>query len=116
MCLLIVELLFFVAGASMLGTGKIPQGMFRLLFGGKYFYKMEPSQARKLGAWLVWPFPLGLLLGFGVQALNAEETLLMLTLGESFVVILVALVALWVVRQNRRARLEAEPEEPSTNL
>lgn len=114
MCLLIVELLFFVAGASMLWSGKIPQGIFALLFGQKYIYEMEPSQTRKLGAWLVWPFPVGLIAAFGGALLFGEAATVAVSFAEPLIVIVVALVALGIVRQHRRPKLEAEQGKPSS--
>ena len=48
MCLLIIEILFFISGVLLLFTGKVPQQLFGVMF-GKGVYEIAPLQARLFG-------------------------------------------------------------------
>lgn len=54
--LLIIELLFFVAGLWAIILGQVPVGLLKLLF-GKGEYDLPPNQARLFGLLLSSPFP-----------------------------------------------------------
>ncbi|HSH04635.1 MAG TPA: hypothetical protein VLL52_19140 [Anaerolineae bacterium] len=104
MCLLIVEVLFFVAGLYMLFTGSVPQDMMGILFGRKRTYAFEPMQSRMLGAMLAAPLTFGLvfgfIMGFVAGMMGDDSFIVMAQCGESILLILVAIVAIVYVRQN----------------
>ena len=66
MCLTIIEILFFISGAWLLITGKIPTKLFQVMF-GKGDYRLSPLHARLFGLLLASPLPLA----FGVSFLLA---------------------------------------------
>lgn len=101
MCLAIVEILFFVTGIWLIFSGKVPEKLFKVLF-GKGQYSMTSTKARLFGLVLASPFPVvftvSLLLGifFGEDSLNYSILL------ETVYVIFIAVIAIVVARKIRR--------------
>ena len=61
--LLIIELLFFVAGFWAIISGKIPAGLFKFLF-GKGEYELPSNKARLFGLLLLSPLPASFFVSF----------------------------------------------------
>ncbi|MCP4417861.1 MAG: hypothetical protein GY805_14650 [Chloroflexi bacterium] len=106
MCLLIVEILMLIAGIWALVSGKLPSGLFKVLF-GKGEYMANPRQARLIGLLLTSPIPLtflgGLLLGvlFGADAVQYSAIL------EIFILIVVCILAVIIARKVKNQPVES---------
>lgn len=66
--LLIIELLFFVAGLWAIISGKIPAGLFKFLF-GKGEYELPSNKARLFGLLLLSPLPASFFVSFFLTVL-----------------------------------------------
>ena len=71
--LFILELIFLVAGLWSLVSAKLPEGLFRLLF-GKGIYKLPPNHARLYGLLLASPFPISLTVTFLLAVILGERS------------------------------------------
>lgn len=70
--LLIIELLFFVAGLWAIISGKIPSGLFKFLF-GKGEYELPSNKARLFGLLLLSPLPASFLVSYLLAVLSGSK-------------------------------------------
>jgi hypothetical protein len=106
--LFILEIVFLVAGAWALVTGRLPSW----LLGGPG-YVIEGAGARILGAILVLPLPLNFGLGILLFLLSGENGLATAVYLETGTVLLVAVTALVVSRRVRRRRAGTAVLDPN---
>jgi len=98
--LLILEILMLIVGAIALSEGKLPETLFKTLF-GKGDYRTDARTARRLGALLVLPF-LGLL---GVMFLQERRSLQQIAgLASLLHFVLFLVILLITVRWARKIR------------
>lgn len=97
MCLLIVEISMFIAGFWALITGKLPESLFKLLF-GKGEYHAEPKEARLFGLLLASPIPLSFLGGLLMGGLFGADGAQYAVLLETFILIVVCIIAVIIAR------------------
>jgi len=71
--LFILELIFLAAGLWALVSAKLPEGLFRLLF-GKGNYKLPPNHARLYGLLLASPLPISLTVTFFLAIIFGERS------------------------------------------
>ena len=83
--LMIIEILFLIAGIWLIASGQIPNPLFRLLF-GKGNYQLSSANSRLWGLLLASPLPIGLI--------SADFEVLYL--------IVVAVVSIFIARQSRQ--------------
>ena len=108
MCLTIIELLFLVAGLWLVILGKVPSGLFRVLF-GKGQYVLSPTRARLFGLLLTTPFLASfLIMPFLLAALLGPDGI---GYGISFEVIYTSVIAIVSVVIARKIRVP-EIQEP----
>ena len=81
MCLLIIEILFFIAGVWLIITGKIPGGLFQIMF-GKGDYRLSPLHARLFGLLLASPLPVIFGVGFICALFFGQSNMGFLTIFE----------------------------------
>lgn len=98
--LLIIELLFFVAGMWIIISGKIPTGLFRLLF-GKGRYELPSNKARLFGLLLLSPLPVSFLSTLLLTALFGTRGAGYAIIFESIFVVAVIIVSLFIARNSR---------------
>jgi hypothetical protein len=101
MCLLIVEIAMLIAGIMALVTGKLPSGLFRVLF-GKGEYRTEAGKARLFGLLLAAPLPLAFLGGVVIALLFGEEGSPYATTFELLVLVVVGFAASVIARRMRQ--------------
>ncbi len=106
--LLIIEILFLVAGLWAIIAGRMPAGLFRVLF-GKGQYELPPPQARLFGLLLSSPFPLSFLVAFLLGGWLGQAGLAYSTIFEALYVVAITVTSIVVARKIRR------PEIPQTN-
>jgi hypothetical protein len=86
--LIIIEILFLIAGLMLLVSGEVPSKLFQIMF-GKGDYQLSPTQARLFGLLLASPLPIGLI------AADFEIVYL----------IVVAIVAIIIARRSKQSKL-----------
>jgi len=84
--LMLIEILFLIAGVWLLASGQVPNKLFRVMF-GKGNYQLNPSNSRLLGLFLATPLLVGLI---------AADF-------EVIYIIVVAIVAIVIARRSRQA-------------
>lgn len=103
MCLTIVEILMLITGFWALISGKLPSGLFKILF-GKGDYNTEPGKARLIGLLLASPIPLTFLSGIALGALiGAEKGVQYAIVLETLIVIVVCILAVIIARRIKNA-------------
>jgi hypothetical protein len=98
MCLLIVEVLMLIAGLGAIFTGKLPESLFKLLF-GKGEYHTDPQSARLFGLLLATPLPLAFAAGLLLGILFGPDVGLYATLLEILIVVTVGIVSIIAARK-----------------
>ncbi|MCI0397018.1 MAG: hypothetical protein L0332_10335 [Chloroflexi bacterium] len=101
MCLLIVEILLFIAGILALITGKLPDKLFKLLF-GKGEYHVEPPRARLFGLLLASPLPIAFTAGVILGLLFGQEGAGYASYLEFIILIAVCIAAIIIARRLRQ--------------
>ena len=98
MCLLIVEILMLIAGLWALITGKLPETLFKVLFGkGKYY--IDSKNARLLGILLALPIPLVFISGLVLSMFFGGDSVLYAALLEIVIVIVVSIISMVIARR-----------------
>ncbi len=110
MCLLIVEILMLIAGLWALITGKLPEKLFKVLF-GKGNYQAEPKQARLLGLLLASPLPLAFLSGLILALLFGAEGAQFAGLVEILIIIIVCIAAVIFVSKFKNQPVEKQDDD-----
>jgi hypothetical protein len=82
-------------------SGKVPAGMFRLLF-GKGQYELLPDRARLFGLFLASPLPVALLVSFMLAALLGERASGAAFYFEILYLLAVVIASLVIARRIRR--------------
>ena len=100
MCLLIIEILFFIAGVWLIITGKIPGGLFQIMF-GKGDYRLSPLHARLFGLLLASPLPVIFVVGFIYTLFFGQSNMGFLTIFEIVYDFIVAIAAIIIARRSR---------------
>jgi len=100
MCLLIIEILFLIAGVWLLITGKIPGGLFQIMF-GKGDYRLSPLHARLFGLLLASPLPVIFVVGFIYALFFGQSNMGFLTIFEIVYDFIVAIAAIIIARRSR---------------
>ena len=100
MCLLVIEILFLIAGVWLIITGKIPGGLFQVLF-GKGDYRLSPLHARLFGLLLASPLPVIFSVGFIYALFFGQSNLLFPTIFEIVYDFIVAIAAIIIARRSR---------------
>jgi hypothetical protein len=98
MCGTIIEVLFLVAGFWLIVSGKIPDGLFKVMF-GKGRYVLRPTKARLFGLLLASPLPVVLLATILISRFVGEDSLFYSILFETGYVIIIAIIAIIVARR-----------------
>lgn len=98
MCLLIVEILMLIAGLGAIFTGKLPESLFKLLF-GKGEYHTDPQSARLFGLLLASPLPLAFGIGLLLGIFFGPDGALYATLFEYVILVTVCIVSIIVARK-----------------
>lgn len=95
--LLVIEIVLFVTGLSVLSSGKLPRWLLRRA-------KRPPSRAsvRGLGALLVLPFPIAFLGGLALQARLGDRGMVYATVLEITILVAATTGALLVFQRIRR--------------
>jgi ABC-type Mn2+/Zn2+ transport system permease subunit len=101
MCLTIIEILFFAAGIWLIFSGKVPEKLFKVLF-GKGRYIMTSTKARLFGLVLASPFPVVFTVSLLLAMVSGEGGLGYSIFLESIYVIVIALIAIVVARKIRQ--------------
>ncbi len=98
MCLLIVEILMFIAGLGAILAGKLPEILFKVHF-GKDQNDVEPLIARLYGLFLASPLPLAMMIDWflGVGDDAAPEIITFASLLELLVVLAVAVICIILI-------------------
>lgn len=112
MCLLFVELLLLVAGIVALISGKLPEGLFRLLF-GKGEYLLPPNQARLYGLLLASPLPVALLVTLLLVLLLGESATSIAQAFEIIYLIAVCIASIVIARRIRKPSIAPPPAPPT---
>ena len=107
--LLIIELLFIVAGLWAIITGKLPVGLFNFLF-GKGEYELPSNQARIFGLFLASPIPVTFIVSFFLVVLMGEGVV-GFTVGFEIIYILTVIITSIIV-----ARKARHPRTKSTDI
>jgi hypothetical protein len=103
--LLIIELLFLVAGLWTAISGKIPVGLFRFLF-GKGEYDIPSTQTRLLGIFLLSPLPASFIISLFLTSLLGRKGTGYATLFELIYVFIVIITSIIVARKARHPRAQ----------
>jgi hypothetical protein len=101
MCLTIVEILFFVAGIWLIFSGKVPEKLFKVLF-GKGQYVMTSTKARLFGLVLASPFPVVFTVSLFLGIVSGEDNFGYSIFFETVYVIVIAVIAIVVARKIRQ--------------
>ncbi len=110
--LFILELIFLVAGLWALISAKLPEGLFRLLF-GKGVYKLPPNHVRLYGLLLASPFPISLTVTFFLAVIFGERSTGMALIFENIYFYSILISSLYIARKIRQP---AEQQEVITNV
>ena len=111
--LLIIELLFLIAGLWTMILGKIPAGLFRVLF-GKGQYELPPTQARLFGLFLSSPLPASFMAAFLLGSLLGKNSLGYSVIFEFLYVVAIAATSIAIARKIRR--LETSQAEDTASI
>jgi hypothetical protein len=101
MCFLIVEVLMFIVGVWTLVTGRIPESLFRILF-GKGGFTLSSVQVRLFGLLIASPLLLALIAGLILGVFFGEEGTSAAGTFEFLYLVMVAIAAVIIVRIARR--------------
>ena len=99
--LLVIELMFFVAGISALVSGKLPSGLLQLLF-GRGEYSVPTNRARLYGVVLASPLPVGFLISFLFKLVLGSSVSGIAIAFEYFYLIAIMITAILLARKIRR--------------
>lgn len=121
--LLIIEILFLVAGLWAIITGKIPMGFLRFLFGkGDYF--LPSKRTRLLGLFFLSPLPLSFLVSIILVGLFGAKGTGFAIVFEIIYVLVVITVSIVILRKakqpeiaqiNKSVSLPSETEKKTTS-
>ncbi len=100
MCLLVIEILFLIAGVWLIITGKIPGGLFQIMF-GKGDYQLSPLHARLFGVLLASPLPVVFGVTFILALLVGQSNLGFIWIFEIVYDFIVAIAAIIIARRIR---------------
>lgn len=106
MCLLIVEILMLIAGAAAIFTGKLPESLFKLLF-GKGEYHTSPQNARLFGLLLASPLPLAFGAGLVLGILFGSDGVTYASLVEILIIVTVGIISIIAARKIRNKPAES---------
>lgn len=112
MCLLIIELLLLCAGIVALVSGKLPAGLFRVLF-GKGEYALPANRARWYGLLLASPLPVALLAGLFLGVFLGDSATSLAQAFELTYLIVVCIASILIARRIRRPS-PAPPSAPAS--
>ena len=98
--LLIIELLFIVAGLWAFITGKLPVGLFKFLF-GKGEYELTSNQTRIFGLFLASPLPVSFIGSFLLVLLLGERAVGYAIIFEYIYILTVIITSVIVARKAR---------------
>ena len=112
--LLILEVTFFLLGLYLLIMGKLPQRVFGILFGRKE-YAASASKARLLGLILIAPISFSVCFGFILGFVFGQDGVVFAGFGEMFLIVAVAVIAIFMVRSMRVAPEDVALETESEN-
>ena len=99
--LLIIEILFLIAGLWALVSGKLPAGVFRVLFGNGQ-YELAPDRARLFGLLLASPLPVAFLVTLVLTGLMGGRASGPAAYFEGFYLIAIAIASIVIARRIRR--------------
>jgi len=99
--LLIIELLFLIAGLWAIISGKLPVGLFTFLF-GKGEYELPSTQARLFGVFLSSPLPASFLVSFLLIALLGTKGNGYAIIFEVIYILVVIITSIIIARKARR--------------
>ncbi len=99
--LLIIELLFFIAGLRVIIYGKLPAGLFKFLF-GKGEYKLPSKKARLFGVLLISALPVPYLFSFVLANVIGSSGAGLTIILEYIYIIVVAIVSISIARKIRK--------------
>jgi len=105
--LFILELIFLVAGLWSLVSAKLPEGLFRLLF-GKGIYKLPPNHARLYGLLLASPFPISLTVTFLLAVILGERSTGIALVFENIYFLSILISSLYIARKIRQPAEQQE--------
>ncbi len=108
MCLAIIELLFLIGGLWSLVTGKLPVGLFKILF-GKGNYALPPMQARLFGLLLASVLPLAFGASTLLRSLPIENNVAYAALFEIVYILVVSVIAIVIARRIRQPEQDSNP-------
>lgn len=98
--LLIIELLFFVAGLWAIISGKIPPSLFKFLF-GKGEYELPSNKARLFGLLLLSPLPASFLVSFLLTVLLGPQGVGYAVIFEYVYIFVVIISSIIIARKTR---------------
>ena len=98
MCGTVIEILFLIAGTWLIFSGKVPEKLFRVLF-GKGRYVMTSTKARIFGLVLASPLPVVLIATFLSTLFFGEDAIESLMLLETAYLFIIMLIAVIVARR-----------------
>ena len=108
MCLLIVEILMLITGLGAIFTGKLPESLFRLLF-GKGEYHTDPQSARLFGLLLASPLPLAFGVGLVIGFLVGPDAAVYASLLEILIIVTVCIISIIAARKIKNKPAENRP-------
>jgi len=109
--LFILELIFLIAGLWSLISAKLPEGLFRLLF-GKGIYKLAPNHARLYGLLLASPYPISLTVTFLLAVIFGEKSTGIALIFENIYFYSILITSLIIARKIRKP---VEQQERTNN-
>lgn len=99
--LLVIELLFLVAGVWTIISGKLPAGLFRFLF-GKGEYELTPNKTRLFALLLISPLPVSYLVSSLLTARMGEKATVYAFLFEIIYILVVSIASIFIARKMKR--------------
>lgn len=103
--LLILEVLFFIAGLWAIIFGKLPVGLFKFLF-GKGEYLLSSDKTRLFGLFLLSPLPISFFISFLLTLLLGEKGAGYAVIFEIIYIFIVVITALFVAKKIRNPETE----------
>jgi hypothetical protein len=100
MCLLIIEILFFISGVWLLVSGKVPGGLFQIMF-GKGDYRLSPLHARLFGLLLASPLPVVFGVSMLIAILFGQDQVASASIFEIVYDVIVVIIAIIIARRSR---------------